>query len=280
MLIFDFSGIYENEGYDFFEKDPRSIFKGSTKRDILISFKDISGTNCICDDYAKENIKKRIKDAIESIEDVKRCTDNGGCGVESSFRSLPGIRFLDSGNYHYMSRILMDLIMKDREFDLVLFDHHPDMKWTSYGEILSCGSWILNALNDCENLRNVYAIGVDHELSQEIMNEHLELKDRVFFYDHIEELSFDEMDKGIYISIDKDVLSSDEIETNWDQGEMTVGELKESLELLRDRFGGDILAVDVCGECAPDSEYLFTEYGIEASNMINLMISAIFENVC
>ena len=37
-----------------------------------------------------------------------------------------GIHFLDSGNYHYVTKIMTDRI--DEPFSLILFDHHTDMQ--------------------------------------------------------------------------------------------------------------------------------------------------------
>lgn len=268
MLIIDFTGIYENEGFTFHaEGSPRS----------LLRLNDVTGTNCICDDFAWAKIKERLLE----------------------LEKLPYIRFFDSGNYHYMSKVLMD-VMNDKEklpeFDLVMFDHHPDMKWTSYGEILSCGSWVLNALKDIEGLRNVYIIGADEKLTKEVQEEHPEYEKRVNFVKNMDafwdtwaaensEVSDDGTegsatgtapDRRVYISVDKDVISRDELATNWDQGEMTIEELKKALDDLNSRFQGRILAVDVCGECTPDSEDLFTEQGVASSNRVNQMICDIF----
>ena len=252
MLIIDFTGIYENEGFTFHaEGAPRS----------LLRLNDVTGTNCICDDFAWAKIKERLLE----------------------LEKLPSLRFFDSGNYHYMSRVLMDVMNDKKElpdFDLVMFDHHPDMKWTSYGEILSCGSWVLNALKDISSLRNVYIIGADEKLIKEVQDEHPEYENRVTFVRDMNAFTDTYRNEGdaaeIYISVDKDVISREELATNWDQGEMTIEELKKALGDLKDRFRGRILAVDVCGECAPDSDDIFTEQGVTSSNRVNQMICDIF----
>ena len=52
VTVYDFTGIYENESFDFYKKEgARSLF---------CSLKDISGTNCICDDYAYKEIREKI----------------------------------------------------------------------------------------------------------------------------------------------------------------------------------------------------------------------------
>ncbi len=272
MLIFDFTGIYENEGFDFYkENNPRSLlFENENKQIInagtqycIVSLKDISGTNCICDEYAEEKIRDRIRTAINNTNGSR-------------------IRIFDSGNYHYMTKLLMDSMCEDgltESYDLIMFDHHPDMKWTSYGEILSCGSWVLNAMKDRKELGTIFLIGAEHKLIDEVFTEHPEIKDRVCFMDNIDKLPIEKIKGNVYISIDKDVLSREDIITNWDQGNMTLHDFKNSLELIRDSFKEKILAVDVCGECSPDSDELFTEKGIQSSNDINSMIVQIFENL-
>ncbi len=263
MLILDFTGIYENAGFDFYKESfPRSLFDESNDRKILdaerISLSDISGTNCICDEYAQKEITDRLGHSAAAVGDHF-------------------LRFFDSGNYHYMSRILIEAsVEKGAEFDLVVFDHHTDMKWTSYGDILSCGSWILNALGDIKGLDKVCIIGADKKLIEETKEEHPEYEDRVFFLDDVSTVG-DICKNRIYISVDKDVLSEDELHTNWDQGDMSLDTLMSSLGFLKEKFSGGIIAVDVCGECAPDEAELYTEKGIEASNKINRTIAEMFK---
>ncbi len=263
MLILDFTGIYENAGFDFYKESfPRSLFDESDEEKAFdaeqISLSDISGTNCICDEYARKEIADRL--------------DHSAVDVRDHF-----LRFFDSGNYHYMSRILIEAsVEKGAEFDLVVFDHHTDMKWTSYGEILSCGSWILNVLGDIHGLDKVCIIGADEKLIEETKAEHPEYEDKVFFLNDVSAVG-DICKKSIYISVDKDVLSEDELHTNWDQGDMSMETLMNSLRLLKEKYSGDIIAVDVCGECAPDEAELYTEKGIEASNRINKLIAELFD---
>ncbi len=248
MLILDFTGIYENESFDFCkETDSRSLLFSE-----YISLKDISGTNCICDDFAKEEISRRLMD------------------LPSKHR----IRFFDNGNYHYMSRILMESV-KEESFDLIVLDHHPDMKWTGYGEILSCGCWVLSALKDIPGLKNVYLIGADEKLMEEAYQDNPEIAGRVFYFRDF--LSFkkkldeseSDMAKKVYISVDKDVLSEEELMTNWDQGDMTASELIDGLSFLKEKFGDDVIAVDVCGECIFDDPEAFSARGFTASNILN-----------
>lgn len=301
MLTFDFTGLYENEEFDFYkETTPRSLFASK-----YISLKDISGTNCICDDYAKEEIKRKIQEVLageyvdESNSDVAEdCVIDSNSDAAVDVLGKPRISFFDNGNYHYMSRILMEILVDDikagrvvREsgdakieclFDLIVFDHHPDMKWTSYGDILSCGCWVLSALKDIPGLKDVYIIGADKALMEEAFIDNPEVIDRVHYFGDF--ISFREslengriiFSEDIYISVDKDVVSKDELFTNWDQGDMSIDELLSGLDFLNDSYFGKILAVDVCGECTPDSEDAFLPNGFKTSNRLNNKIISAF----
>lgn len=264
ILAIDFTGIYENEGFSFQNGNgSRSLLMNPDegRKVNTVSFKDISGTNCICDDYACGAIKERLKE----------------CGASDSY-----IRFFDNGNFHYMSKLLIDDLFENGEageavkdgFNLIVFDHHPDMKWTSYGDILSCGSWVLNTIKDRSELSKVFIIGADEKLISEVWEEHSELKEKVFFLKDVSGLEAIEgaFSKPVYLSVDKDVLSDEILATNWDQGDMSLDTFKESISFLKDKLGDKIMAVDVCGEAATDDDRLFSELGIEASNMVNCII--------
>ena len=57
---------------------------------------------------------------------------------------------------------------------------------------------------------------------------------------------------SLYISIDKDALSSSHAVTNWDQGSLTLDALKDCITALT--TGRKILGIDICGERAHDFE--------------------------
>ncbi|WP_408071821.1 hypothetical protein [Butyrivibrio sp. JL13D10] len=305
ITVYDFTGIYENESFDFYKKE------GS--RSLYVDMKDISGTNCICDDYAYEEICKKIvwakntlkenESTLKEIENTLKENESALKENESTLKENENtsnenptqaannksdsikIRFFDNGNYHYMSRILMAGMDNTAKagFDLVVFDHHPDMKWTSYGDILSCGCWVLKAINDIPGLSNVYIIGADKKLMEEAFQDNPETEGRVFYFENCEAFYKMLNDEGcnktssdVYISVDKDVLSGDELHTNWDQGEMRAAELCDCLSAIKKHYKDNIIAVDVCGECTMDDPEAFSPLGFEASNMINRQIISVF----
>ena len=71
----------------------------------------------------------------------------------------------------------------------------------------------------------------------------------------------------IYISIDKDVLSQDVIKTNWQQGQMYLLELKLFLaEMIKQ---GQVLGIDICGECSNEVTKLSE---IKSNDLLNYEI--------
>jgi len=193
MVYMDFSGQYE--GCDGEYVDCRSI----------------QGTNCYCDDIAKEELRQKI----------------ATYGPE-------GVHFIDSGNYHYVSLLWLEKIEED--FALVLFDNHPDMQPPSFGDITSCGGWVKEAIETLSHLKRVYMVGVDEELLTE-----LEPLPEV-----VHRGLPQEEDLPIYISLDKDVMTEDYARTDWSQGKMELSELLNIIRGLLTNYR--IIGVDICGE--------------------------------
>lgn len=294
ILLMNMSGVCLNqEMFGANVKMPDSVrlseFTDSVE---IIECREISGTDCYCDDIAAEKLKELIKPY-----------------------SPNGLHYIDGGNYHYLSKLWTDKIHKD--FDLVVFDHHPDMQSPLFGPILSCGSWIKDVILDNSNLKNVYVIGVNEELitqdmecydlsdcknavirdcknavisgcenviikdcedaaikdcgstnikscesavsakvhfiTKQMLNEKRKISGRLNAEDIVGDIAKEEQNTGdnrrkrdIYISIDKDVLSENEYKTNWDQGDMSVEELLDILELICSRR--NVIGIDVCGE--------------------------------
>ena len=107
--MMDFSGIYEEQQF----------WRG--KKVARVEARDIPGTNCYCDEDAMNEIRSRIAPY-----------------------SSGEIHFIDSGNYHYMTRIWLEKI--EEPFELLVFDNHTDMQPPAFGGLLSCGGWIYDSV--------------------------------------------------------------------------------------------------------------------------------------
>lgn len=259
IVIMNFSGVYEMQGLKaaleqkmtgavntVAEPENRAV------KPVIIQLdcQDIQGTNCYCDSLAEEEIGKRI----------------APFGPE-------GLHFLDSGNYHYLTKLWLELVKEP--FELLVFDHHTDMQRPAFGGILSCGGWIREVLETNENLKHVVLVGPPktamEETKKELLEDGEELIGKVTWIPEEEFLKNVEKEDGIqkhcgqcnvtgagmdekkqlplYISIDKDVLSESEGKTNWDQGNVVSDQILQFIETyLQQAPGRQLIGVDICGE--------------------------------
>ena len=224
-VIMNFSGIYKNQNF----------YKNYAEEEIFwTELSDLSGCNCYCDAEASDRIRKEIQ----------AFTGNG-------------IHFIDSGNYHYMTRLWLEKLQVP--FRLLVFDNHTDMQPPAFGGLLSCGGWIAVSLEELPLLQEVILVGPDEEAYTQVEPD---LQQKVLFLSR-EKLStmtaeekegfFNNLseDLPLYVSVDKDVLCKGDASTTWSQGDMHLSELMSFLEIVLERQ--NILGMDVCGECDMDS---------------------------
>lgn len=214
IVIMNFTNVYRQE--HFYEKFPH----------IWIDCEDIQGTYGYCDEQAVEQLENRV-------------------------RNLPpeGIHFIDSGNYHYMSKIWIDKVKNP--FSLIVFDHHPDMQPSLFENLLSCGCWVKAELDSNPFLKKVILIGAEDKL---LVNMEKQYASRLSVYsqgdllcrDGWDRFSKEHLDEAVYISIDKDVLCPKDAVTDWDQGQLRLIELKRLLHSIAKKES--IVGIDICGE--------------------------------
>ncbi len=271
VTIQDFTGVYAEQPF------MQRLRQASTAPNSEIRWFDctrIDGTDCYCDDEAQAILR-------EQIEFCKTPALRQAQGPSSI--STPGIHFFDNGNYHYMSKLWTDTVQEP--FDLVVFDHHPDMQPPRFEGILSCGGWIKEVLEHNRFVQNVVVIGVADHLIEEIQQDlsqanTAEILNRVTFIreselknlqDNLSSFVCSEhasvLSSNLYISIDKDALNTQEATTNWDQGSLTFEQLAEALQVLaRNR---KILGVDICGERSRDMGFEDTAAADALNNALN-----------
>jgi arginase family enzyme len=162
-------------------------------------------------------------------------------------RKQKGITFIGSGNYHYVTYLLLKEMTKP--FTLVLFDNHPDIGLTENQDhnIVSCGSWVSFALKDIPLLERVVIIGPTTITGYVATDPRI----AIFPFDGNHHYSLRSIlsviqTKNIYISIDKDVLNPDEVVTNWDQGVMDIDTLISYFQTILKSKQAE--GIDVCGE--------------------------------
>ena len=226
------------------DRDLRECFPGMDL--CLFDCSEERGTNGFCDEEAKNRLRQQIVHMQACLE-----------GEDLHTEEVPyGVHLLDNGNYHYLSALMTERIREP--YTLILIDHHPDMQPSAFGwEVLSCGSWVLNALLTQKNLKRVFALGVEEVLKEEALLCVREAIGREEYERVRKKISFaypksEEVVGGIYLSIDKDVLAKKFVKTNWDQGEMTLPQLED---ILRDLCTNHkVIGMDLSG--APDETVL------------------------
>ena len=210
LLFADFTGVYAEEG--FLQQLQE---RGVSYRQVGLC--DIEGTTCYCDPAAEAEISRRL--APEPGERM---------------------RWIDSGDYHYVTKILA--AREEAPFTLVLVDNHPDDQAPAFGGVLSCGSWVRDLREACPMLEEVWTLGPDHRIRN-----FSGWVDRELEWE-VDDLVSALAGKRVYLSIDKDVLDREWARTDWSQGTYSLAQLKGWLDRL---LRLDVVAVDVCGELAP-----------------------------
>jgi len=200
VLIADFSGSVEAEGFlPWLQAQGAAV----TYRD----WRNLEGTGCYCDDAAKAAISAGLPDA------------------------LPLLRWIDTGDYHYMSHLLA---LREKEpFHLVLLDHHPDNQEPAFGGILSCGSWVKVLQEENPLVRDILSIGPDgcpSALPEGWIGAR--------------------RGERVYVSLDRDILGRAFARTDWSQGEHTLAQVCGILSALIGPM--KLAAIDICGGITPE----------------------------
>ena len=210
LLVADFSGVYEAEGF-------LPYLQGLGLPVRTVELREIEGTVCYCDAAAEAEIRRRLAPGADA-----------------------GIRWIDSGDFHYVSKILAGF--EQEPFVLVLIDNHPDDQAPAFDGVLSCGSWVRDLRKASPMLEEIWTLGPDHRIRNASGTVDRELDA------DIDDLVAALEGKRVYVSIDKDVLDRELARTDWSQGTYSLDCLKGWLDRL---LRLDVVAVDVCGELAP-----------------------------
>lgn len=265
------------------------------KRENLI----LDFTHVYCDEYIKDIDRFRYIDCSDIEETDMYCSKEANKRIWEKIKpyGIQGIHYIDSGNYHYITKIITDHI--DEPFGLVMYDHHTDMQIPMVPGMMSCGDWAGQALSQNKNLRQLVIVGPpEKDIDQTLESYNGSQSGRLLIFSAEDlhgglledKLKLIRTDLPLYISIDKDVLGTEDCETNWSQGNMSIGGLERLLGVFLggqgeernsdaccndERYAGDIrhsriLGVDICGEIQTDipvPEYLEAEEKNEKVNI-------------
>ena len=134
-LILDFTHVYDDE------------ICADREQFSWIDCSDIEGSDLYCSPQAEREIRRKIEPY----------------GVH-------GIHFVDSGNYHYVTKIFTDQIHSP--FSLIVFDHHTDMQQPLMEGMMSCGDWAGMVLDQNPALQQFILIGPAEDDIKQIRTEH------------------------------------------------------------------------------------------------------------
>lgn len=183
-----------------------------------------------------------------------------------------GTVLMGSGDYHHLSHLLLKCLDRGEEFDVVVFDNHPDNMRFPFG--IHCGSWVRHAAN-LPQVKTIHVLGI---CSQDVGWRHAWenylapiYRGRVHYWTlgvdtawarglglgkgfHAFSAAADLIDAftcrlagsatPVYLSIDKDVLAPEVARTNWDQGRLGLDDIGRVVASLAGRLVGS----DITGE--------------------------------
>jgi arginase family enzyme len=193
--------------------------------------------------------------------------------LEPALRADPPVVFMGSGDYHHVSYLLIERMHRLGErIQIVVFDNHPDNMRYPFG--IHCGSWVWH-VSRLPFVARVHVAGItspDVEGIHAIENHLAPLRSgRVVYWcvqrnlaalrmfgarglrsfpsvpEMLTALGAELADahEPVYLSIDKDVLAPDVVQTNWDQGVMRLEELESAIRMLEGRLAGSDVVGDV-----------------------------------
>lgn len=209
-LVLNFSNVYADEGFHV---------PGAEAVDLT----GLQGTVCYCS--AEEEIEHALPKGV-----------------------LPRFRWIDSGDFHYMSYILSK--RETKPFCLLLLDNHPDDMEPAFGNLLSCGGWVKTLRDSNPLLQEVLTVGPEG-CPEDIPEGWAK-------------------GKRVYISLDKDIMSRDYARTDWSQGNYSLQAIEDMLRRVA-ADADEIAAVDICGELSAGKGASAQDFTINRNTNIKLL---------
>ena len=200
--------------------------------------------------------------------------------------NAPKLCFMGSGDFHHVSALLIEQTLEQQTdpITIIHFDNHPD--WVRFHGGMHCGSWVtrasahplveriitigvtskdlrnpdwkgasLNLLRDgavelfpyhrkTSRVRHAYGAGASHtQLGARIQWQTIaDMGEEIFTNFLLSRIPT----KNVYITVDKDVLSREDVETNWDQGTMRLDYLLKLITAIGKTHS--IIGADVTGD--------------------------------
>ncbi len=170
---------------------------------------------------------------------------------------FPAVHLLGSGDFHHLTLMMLEQLADP--FLLVVFDNHTDC--SSFGPKYHCGNWLYHAallphcrmvlhggategeglLSRCSGTGSLIRKGKWKQIADR------ELIDRDSVQRFAELLAVHNPDRiPVYVSVDKDVLRREESPGDWDNGVMSLLQLRGVLDHLKRTY--PLAGADITGE--------------------------------
>ena len=130
--------------------------------------------------------------------------------------------------------------------------------------MLTCGDWVRNCIEENSRLHQVIVAGPSQKAFQQVDFHSQKLKaiTEEDFMSHkaMVKLAYYQSDLPLYLSVDKDILTKRDAVTNWNQGQLDLSTLQQSLRQVLSHQR--LIGADICGmpeECPSLAEQLKAE---------------------
>jgi hypothetical protein len=199
--------------------------------------------------------------------------------LRTTLRPEPALTFIGSGDFHHVTLALLRQVQ--RPFNLLVLDKHPD--WMRGVPVMHCGTWLHHAAR-LPMVQRIFHVGGDVDFDNGFRwlapwrwlrsgKIHVIPGVRRFQRGRWSELAFPALRRSVtrpadqerieallephledlsrfplYVSLDKDVLTSREAVVNWDSGFLCVDEVEALLGAFAEAAGGDLVGMDVVGD--------------------------------
>lgn len=256
-VFFQFTNVYQMQDFSssFFSAEAAASAKTPAPAQmaevLCIDCQDLSGVDCYCCEESEALLREKIKDIPSQ-----------------------GVHFLDSGNYHYLSKLWMEKVQEP--FALILFDNHTDMQSPGLFDMLTCGSWVKYALESNPFLKAVCIVGPPADAcARDLELLAPDQKERIFCISREQMGDTDQFSHWLsnhaslpfYLSVDKDILCTEDAITNWDQGTCSLTQLLSLLALIPDTM--QCVGADICGEYGQDIDVFEQNRAAAINSMAN-----------
>jgi hypothetical protein len=202
--------------------------------------------------------------------------------LASANNGEPSLHLIGSGDFHHVSLALLRRI--EHPFNLLILDNHPD--WMCGIPFLHCGTWVHHACQ-LPNLQTIFHVGGDVDFDnryrwlapwQALRSGKIRVIPAVRSFERgawsnfvLPTLRIDSRKPAtmgrikqlvepwratlgrvpLYVSLDKDVLTTQDAVVNWDSGHLALAEVEAVLNAFVDAAHHRLAGMDIVGDWSP-----------------------------